>query len=112
MQLQSGEIRINETENEFEVIAKLKGRGTTTEQTNYTFADSDVEIGKIYAYRLADISYNGSRSMHDVIVQEVFAPTSFALEQNYPNPFNMTTTIKFTLPVDAVVELKVYNILK
>jgi hypothetical protein len=38
-------------------------------------------------------------------------PTEFALNQNYPNPFNPVTTIKFGLPSEASVDLRVYNIL-
>ena len=39
------------------------------------------------------------------------APTGYALERNYPNPFNPTTTIRFSLPTSAVVDLRVYNVL-
>jgi choice-of-anchor B domain-containing protein len=38
-------------------------------------------------------------------------PTFFALEQNYPNPFNPITSIKFQVPTNTNVTLRVFNIL-
>jgi hypothetical protein len=38
-------------------------------------------------------------------------PETFALHQNYPNPFNPITSIRYDLPQDELVNIKVYDML-
>jgi hypothetical protein len=42
---------------------------------------------------------------------ETTVPNQFFVDQNYPNPFNPTTTIRFGLPSESVVDLRIYDIL-
>jgi hypothetical protein len=59
-------------------------------------------------YSLLILYFNqqtGAFEPYDII------PSHFSLPQNHPNPFNTSTTIEFSLPEAAHVELSVYNIL-
>lgn len=46
-----------------------------------------------------------------IVTDPSLIPDVFAMSQNYPNPFNPTTQIRFAIPVDADVNLKIYDML-
>ncbi|MFA5404895.1 MAG: T9SS type A sorting domain-containing protein, partial [Ignavibacteria bacterium] len=57
----------------------------------------------------ADWYFNTGADGVNVVSKTI--PDKYNLFQNYPNPFNPTTNIKFTIPSDGFVTLKVYDIL-
>ena len=53
----------------------------------------------------------GDNYITDIKENQLSLPGSFSLSQNYPNPFNPTTVIEYNLPANALVSIKVFDIL-
>jgi len=52
-----------------------------------------------------------STKVTDVSGEQNAIPTEYSFYQNYPNPFNPSTVIKYDLPKEGFVTMKIYNIL-
>jgi len=57
------------------------------------------------------IASEGRLSIRGVRTGASALPEAFELDQNFPNPFNPVTTVRYGLPVDARVTMRVYNIM-
>lgn len=97
------------TDKDFATVGFVKGNGTTTNSHNYTFVDKQLQPGAYY-YRLKQIDFNGKFEFSSIVEVQVVQGMKFALLQNYPNPFNPETAIKYAIPQDGKVTIKIYNI--
>ena len=60
---------------------------------------------------LADYKTGEEVAVTDVKRNINSIPQDYLLEQNYPNPFNPSTKIRYSIPNNEFVSLKIYNIL-
>ena len=115
----------SETENIVESVQAnsnlVEGAGTTTEQTDYTFADTyETYTNSSYWYWIESVDNSGSTSLHgparvdtpednDELPPELI--TNYGLAQNYPNPFNPSTKIAYKAAEGGVSDARliIYN---
>jgi PKD repeat protein len=103
---------IHATDGEWITIGFKEGKGNSIETHNYQYIDkvNDLNATSLY-YRLKQVDYDGSYEYSDVVLVNNLAPVDYALYQNFPNPYNPVTTITYSLPIKAQVELVIYNAL-
>ncbi|GAB4286996.1 MAG: hypothetical protein Kow0098_02900 [Ignavibacteriaceae bacterium] len=111
-EIQRKESGINGVKSDWEKIGFVTGSGTTTEPKNYSFTDhlSLTDTRTLY-YRLKQIDFDGSFEYSETVHVTAEIPEVYSLSQNFPNPFNPVTTIMFSLPSDANVNLSVFNLI-
>jgi hypothetical protein len=93
--------------------AALRGAGTSAMGRRYRFIDERVREGERYVYALRSVDFDGT--VHDyavrVEVEGKRVSRDYELMQNYPNPFNPVTTIRYVLPEESEVRVRVYDML-
>lgn len=101
----------------FGTVGKTTNRGATWEisQTGgYTTMGIDM-VHQDTAFAVCGNTFGGEvfkyvRSLTGTITWHNEIPSEYSLSQNYPNPFNPETKIKFTLPKEGNVTLKIFDI--
>ena len=94
-----------------EVITRVDGHGTTTEQHEYSYTDTKVQAG-IHRYAIADVTYGGAEKLHKAVEVEVGEKTleaSFVLNKAFPNPFNPRVALSMEYGVGSNTVLNIYN---
>lgn len=85
----------------FDLISKVDGFGTTKNVTDYSFSDFNSTNGMVY-YRLCQTDFDGSMEMLKVIVMG----QDFSLVKVYPNPLGKDRLLKIQgAPVDSSYEI-------
>ena len=103
-----------------EIVLSEQSVYDSTEVIHYVWADSThswerdlVASGKIineYRKTVRVLEYDGTVGLRDE-KYNIVTPDDYVLENNYPNPFNPSTSIKFSLPIQKEVSLKIYDML-
>lgn len=104
------EIERKSQNSEYQTVGSVQGKGTTTEISNYSFVDKNLNEGT-YTYRLKQIDFDGTTSFSNEVETTIEIPLEYSLNQNYPNPFNPSTSIEYSVVSNEYVSLKVYDII-
>ena len=80
--------------------------------------DPNVAPGQTITYTLTAFDFANNESdaaeatvMTTGVGEGVEIPTVYSIANNYPNPFNPSTVIRFGVPTQSSVSLKIYNVL-
>jgi Secretion system C-terminal sorting domain len=97
-----------------EVIASIAGNGTCTGPHDYTYTDAAVEAGKVYEYKISDVSWGGLETVHAPVNVEIeesreLNVEEFVMNMAYPNPFNPSIKINYQLSTVNRVTAAIYN---
>ena len=76
----------------------------------YAFTDAGIDPTKTYTYRIAAVDLSGAKTYSPEAELGPDGSIGFTLDQNYPNPASGLTSIRFALPVNAMITLRILDV--
>ncbi len=87
------------------------GKGTASYELTDDVGGAVFHVRELNRGGSARIINSGVNRISVKLIGDGQLPKQFALRQNYPNPFNPSTTIRYDVPSQTHVMLRIYNIL-
>ena len=92
-------------------IGFVNGAGYSTVEKNYSLIDNNIQLNKIYSYRLRQVDFDANFSYsNEVVIRVKDLQKDQLLLANHPNPFTGIQIIKYNLPTSGMVTLKIFDI--
>jgi len=95
---------------DYQQVARINGAGNSTSVINYTYTDTDPEIGLNY-YRIKQTDFDGTvRTSNPIKVQVAKITRSENALQVFPNPFSTNYSVKFTSDSDQMIDIRLLRL--
>lgn len=89
-------------------IGFVPGAGTSSARKEYSFVDPQAG-DRGFEYRLLQLDRNGASRLSGIVVVRPAKQPESLLFECFPNPFNPSTTIRFSVPNEGDVRVRLFD---
>lgn len=97
----------------FEKIGTVDGKGTTSDKSQYTFQDYNVQYNVLYYYRLKQIDFDGTNTYSNIVAVRLISNLEgkWSVSNFFPNPSLDETFIQVSTDKEVELNYVFYDIL-